>query len=55
MDDTADVYFDRVSQIHLLYSPSGRAALLGDAAACPLLPAGEGTELGLAEANVLAG
>ena len=55
MDDTADVYFDRVSQIHLPHWSSGRVVLLGDAAACPSLLAGEGTGLGMAEAYVLAG
>lgn len=43
MDRADDLYFDRVSQIHLPRWSSGRVALLGDAAACPSLLAGEGT------------
>ena len=55
MDGVDDVYFDRVSQIHLPRWFSGRVALLGDAAACPSLLAGEGTGLAMTEAYVLAG
>lgn len=55
MDDVDDVYFDRVSQIHLPRWYSGRVGLLGDAAACPSLLAGEGTGLAMIEAYVLAG
>lgn len=55
MDRADDFYFDRVSQIHLPRWASGRVALLGDAAACPSLLAGEGTGLAMAEAYVLAG
>jgi 2-polyprenyl-6-methoxyphenol hydroxylase-like FAD-dependent oxidoreductase len=54
MEDVEDVYFDRVSQIHLPHWFSGRVALIGDAAACPSLLAGEGTGLGMVEAYVLA-
>ncbi len=54
MDDVDDVYFDRVSQISLPHWFSGRVALIGDAAACPSLLAGEGTGLGMVEAYVLA-
>ena len=55
MDASDDVYFDRVSQIHLPHWSAGRVALVGDAAACPSLLAGEGTGLGMLEAYVLAG
>ena len=55
MDRIDDVYFDRVSQIHLPQWFSGRVGLLGDAAACPSLLAGEGTGLAMTEAYVLAG
>jgi 2-polyprenyl-6-methoxyphenol hydroxylase-like FAD-dependent oxidoreductase len=55
MDQAEDLYFDRVSQIHLPRWSSGRVALLGDAAACPSLLAGEGAGLAMAEAYVLAG
>lgn len=55
MDASEDVYFDRVSQIHLPQWGAGGVALVGDAAACPSLLAGEGTGLGMLEAYVLAG
>ncbi len=55
MDETEDLYFDRVSQIHLTRWYSGRVALVGDAAACPSLLAGEGTGLAMTEAYILAG
>ncbi len=55
MDGVDDIYFDRVSQIHLPRWTSGRVGLLGDAAACPSLLAGEGTGLAMTEAYVLAG
>ncbi len=54
MKEVKEVYFDRVSQIHLPRWFSGRVGLVGDAAACPSLLAGEGTGLGMAEAYVLA-
>ncbi len=50
-----DVYFDRVSQIRMDRWTKGRTALIGDAAACVSLLAGEGTGLAMAEAYVLAG
>lgn len=49
------VYFDSISQIRLDKWTKGRIALLGDAAACPSLIAGEGAGFALAEAYVLAG
>jgi len=55
MENVDDIYFDRVSQIHLPRWFSGRICLLGDAAACPSLLAGEGTGLAMTEAYVLAG
>ncbi|MEZ4548107.1 MAG: FAD-dependent monooxygenase [Thermodesulfobacteriota bacterium] len=55
MDDTDDFYFDRVSQIQMDHWSKGRVALLGDAAACVSLLAGEGTGLAFVEAYVLAG
>jgi 2-polyprenyl-6-methoxyphenol hydroxylase-like FAD-dependent oxidoreductase len=54
MDDADEIYFDRVSQIRMQRWTSGRVALLGDAAACVSLLAGEGTGLAMAEAYVLA-
>ncbi|GAA1798442.1 FAD-binding domain [Agromyces neolithicus] len=55
MDEASDFYVDRVSQIHLDRWSSGRVALVGDAAACASLLAGEGTGLAMVEAYVLAG
>src|SRR5215216_2833907 len=55
MEEVSGVYFDRVSQIRMDRWTKGRAALIGDAAACVSLLAGEGTELAMAEAYVLAG
>jgi 2-polyprenyl-6-methoxyphenol hydroxylase-like FAD-dependent oxidoreductase len=55
MDQVDDVYFDCVSQIHLPRWSAGRVALIGDAAACASLLAGEGTGLAMIEAYVLAG
>jgi len=55
MNDIDDIYFDRVSQIRMQRWAQGRTALLGDAAACVSLLAGEGTGLAMAEAYVLAG
>lgn len=54
--ETADaLYFDSISQIRMETWTKGRVALVGDAAACPSLIAGEGAGLALAEAYVLAG
>lgn len=55
MSDTSDIYFDRVSQIRMEQWSRGRVALVGDAAACVSLLAGEGTGLAMVEAHVLAG
>jgi 2-polyprenyl-6-methoxyphenol hydroxylase-like FAD-dependent oxidoreductase len=49
------IYFDRASQIRLDRWTKGRAALVGDAAACVSLMAGQGSLLAMAEAYVLAG
>ena len=50
-----DIYFDSISQIRMPAWTKGRVALIGDAAACPSLIAGEGAGFALAEAYVLAG
>jgi len=50
-----DLYFDRATQIRLDRWTKGRTALVGDAAACVSLMAGEGAGLAMAEAYVLAG
>ena len=55
MDEVRDVYFDRVSQIKMPAWTKGRVALVGDAAACVSLLAGEGTGLAMTEAYILAG
>lgn len=55
MDRVEDIYFDRVSQIEMPRWTKGRVALIGDAAACVSLLAGEGCGLAMAEAYVLAG
>jgi 2-polyprenyl-6-methoxyphenol hydroxylase-like FAD-dependent oxidoreductase len=55
MREADDVYFDRVSQIRMDRWAAGRTVLLGDAAACVSLMAGEGAGLAMAEAYVLAG
>lgn len=55
LGDDVELYFDRVSQIHLPRWSAGRVALVGDAAACASLLAGEGTGLAMIEAFVLAG
>jgi 2-polyprenyl-6-methoxyphenol hydroxylase-like FAD-dependent oxidoreductase len=54
MNDAGDIYFDRVSQVRMRRWTSGRVALVGDAAACVSLLAGEGTGLAMTEAYVLA-
>jgi 2-polyprenyl-6-methoxyphenol hydroxylase-like FAD-dependent oxidoreductase len=55
MDQTSDVYYDRVSQIRMDRWSKGRVMLIGDAAACVSLMAGEGAGLAMTEAYVLAG
>jgi 2-polyprenyl-6-methoxyphenol hydroxylase-like FAD-dependent oxidoreductase len=55
MDAAPDIYLDRMSQIRMPAWTRGRVALLGDAAACPTLLAGEGSGLAMTEAYVLAG
>jgi 2-polyprenyl-6-methoxyphenol hydroxylase-like FAD-dependent oxidoreductase len=55
LDGVEEIYFDRVSQIEMPRWSKGRVALVGDAAACVSLLAGEGCGLAMAEAYVLAG
>jgi 2-polyprenyl-6-methoxyphenol hydroxylase-like FAD-dependent oxidoreductase len=55
LQNASEIYFDRVSQIRMERWAKGRTALVGDAAACVSLLAGEGTGLAMAEAYVLAG
>lgn len=55
LDACDALYFDRVSQIEMPRWSRGRVALVGDAAACVSLMAGQGTALAMVEAYVLAG
>ncbi len=55
MQQAEEIYFDRVSQIKMGTWSKGRVMLIGDAAACVSLLAGEGTGLAITEAYVLAG
>lgn len=55
MDSAETLYFDNASQVHAPAWSNDRIALVGDAAACPSLLAGEGAGLAMAEAYVLAG
>jgi 2-polyprenyl-6-methoxyphenol hydroxylase-like FAD-dependent oxidoreductase len=50
-----DLYFDSVSQIQMPAWSKGRIVLVGDAAFCPSLLAGEGAGFALAGAYLLAG
>lgn len=55
LDRTQDLYFDRVSQIKMETWSRGRVALIGDAAFCVSLMAGQGSALAMTAAYVLAG
>jgi 2-polyprenyl-6-methoxyphenol hydroxylase-like FAD-dependent oxidoreductase len=55
MASAESIYFDQVGQIRLDHWTKGRTALIGDAAACVSLLAGQGSLLAMAEAYVLAG
>lgn len=55
LPSVGNIYFDRASQIRLDRWTKGRTALVGDAAACVSLMAGQGSILAMAEAYVLAG
>lgn len=55
LDRAGDLYFDQVSQIGMDCWSKGRVALIGDAACCVSLLAGEGTGLAMLQAYVLAG
>ncbi len=55
LDRSDDLYFDRVSQIHMDAWSKGRVALVGDAAFCASLLAGQGSALAMGAAYVLAG
>jgi 2-polyprenyl-6-methoxyphenol hydroxylase-like FAD-dependent oxidoreductase len=55
LDRTDELYFDTVSQIRLQAWSQGRVALIGDAAFCVSLLAGQGSALAMIAAYVLAG
>lgn len=55
LDRANDLYFDRVSQIRMNRWSKGRVALIGDAAFCVSLLAGQGSALAMTAAYVLAG
>ena len=54
MPQAKNFYFDGVSQIQMPSWTRGRVALVGDAAACPSLLAGQGSALAMIESYVLA-
>jgi 2-polyprenyl-6-methoxyphenol hydroxylase-like FAD-dependent oxidoreductase len=54
-DDAPELYFDRVSQIRMEHWSCGRVALVGDAAYCVSLLAGQGSALAMTGAYILAG
>lgn len=55
MAGVREIYVDRVSQIRMDSWSKGRVALVGDAACCPSLLAGQGSALAMVGAYVLAG
>ena len=55
MEHCDEFYFDSVSQIRMPGWSQGRTVLVGDAAHCPSLLAGEGAALAMAGAYILAG
>lgn len=55
LDGTDELYFDCVSQIKMRNWSRGRVALVGDAASCVSLLAGQGSALAMIAAYVLAG
>ncbi len=55
LEGSHDLYFDRVSQIRMPKWSQGRIALVGDAAYCVSLLAGQGSALAMTGAYVLAG
>jgi len=55
LEGARELYFDRVSQIKMENWSRGRVALVGDAAFCVSLMAGQGSALAMTSAYVLAG
>jgi len=54
LQETEELYFDRVSQIFMPRWSNGRVALVGDACFCPSLLAGQGAAFAVAGAYLLA-
>jgi 2-polyprenyl-6-methoxyphenol hydroxylase-like FAD-dependent oxidoreductase len=55
LEDSNELYIDRVSQIRMDHWSQGRVALVGDAAFCVSLLGGQGSALAMTAAYVLAG
>lgn len=55
LTNCTELYFDAVAQVEVPEWSMGRIALVGDAAYCPSLLAGEGAALAMAGAYILAG
>jgi 2-polyprenyl-6-methoxyphenol hydroxylase-like FAD-dependent oxidoreductase len=55
IQETRDLYFDRISQVKAPKWSEGRVAIVGDAAYCATPIAGKGTDLAMAGAYILAG
>ena len=55
LEKTQDLYFDAVAHVHAPSWSRGRVALIGDAASCPSLLAGEGAAMAMVGGDVLAG
>ena len=55
LNRTKSLYFDRVSQIKMQHWSRGRIALVGDAASCVSLMAGQGSALAITAAYIMAG
>ena len=55
LENVDELYFNSVTQVRLSQWHRGRIALVGDAAFCPSLLAGEGSSLAMAGAYLLAG
>jgi 2-polyprenyl-6-methoxyphenol hydroxylase-like FAD-dependent oxidoreductase len=54
LERAPEIYYDLVAQTHLPCWSKGRVVLIGDAAACPSLLAGEGSAMAMTAANILA-
>ncbi|GEM63283.1 FAD-binding monooxygenase [Sphingobacterium faecium NBRC 15299] len=55
LDQSKDVYFDRISQVKAPRWSNGRCAMVGDAAYCPTPMSGMGASLSIVGAYILAG